>query len=102
MEWTRNEDVHRHTDHRRADCDSGCALLDEAYDVKKLTSWGFEWTYEGAEPQQLALAILADHFGNGEKAIAHCEQFMRDVVANMDNDWILTSDDIDKALGDNA
>jgi len=27
---------------------------------------------------------------------------MRDVVANMDNDWTLTSDDIDKALGDNA
>ena len=78
------------------------ALLDEAYDVKKLTSWGFEWTYEGAEPQQLALAILADHFGNGEKAIVHCEQFMRDVVANMDNDWTLTSADIDKALGDNA
>jgi len=78
------------------------ALLDEAYDVKKFTSWGFEWTYEGAEPQQLALAILADHFDNGEKAIAHCEQFMRDVVANMDNDWILNSNDIDKALGDNA
>ena len=77
-------------------------LLDEAYDVEKFTAWGFEWTYEGAEPQQLALAILADHFDNGEKAIAHCEQFMRDVVANMDNDWTLNSNDIDKALGDNA
>ena len=39
--------------------------LDERYDVKQFTSWGFEWTYEGAEPQQLALAILADHLGDG-------------------------------------
>ena len=38
--------------------------LDEHYDVKQFTSWGFEWTYMGAEPQQLALAILADHLGD--------------------------------------
>ena len=72
--------------------------LDERYDVKQFTSWGFEWTYEGAEPQQLALAILADHLGDGAKAVELSEKFMQDVVANMDNDWTLTSDEIDKAL----
>ena len=33
--------------------------LPEHYEVKKFTSYGFEWTYEGESPQQLALAILA-------------------------------------------
>ncbi|HZT47890.1 MAG TPA: DUF6166 domain-containing protein, partial [Hyphomicrobiaceae bacterium] len=34
--------------------------LPEHYEVKQFTKWGFEWTYEGASPQQLALAILYD------------------------------------------
>ena len=72
--------------------------LDERYDVKQYTSWGFEWTYMGAEPQQLALAILADHLGDGAKAVELSEQFMQDVVANMDNDWVLTTDEINEAL----
>ena len=71
--------------------------LDERYDVKQ-ASWGFEWTYMGAEPQQLALAILADHLGDGAKAVELSEQFMQDVIANMDNDWVLTSDEINEAL----
>ena len=37
--------------------------LDERYDIKRFTSYGFEWTYEGESPQQLALAILVDHLG---------------------------------------
>ena len=39
-------------------------LLPEHYEVKQLTKWGFEWTYEGASPQQLALAILYDTSGS--------------------------------------
>ena len=31
--------------------------LPEHYEVKQFTTWGFEWTYEGESPQQLALAI---------------------------------------------
>ena len=38
--------------------------LDEHYDVKRFTTWGFEWTYEGDSPQQLALAILVEHLGD--------------------------------------
>ena len=72
--------------------------LDEHYGVKQFTSWGFEWTYEGAEPQQLALAILADHLGDGAKAVELSEQFMRDVIANMGNDWMLTTDEINEVL----
>ena len=72
--------------------------LEERYDLKQFTTWGFEWTYMGAEPQQLALAILADHLGDGAKAVDLSEQFMKDVIANMDNDWVLTSDEINEAL----
>jgi hypothetical protein len=38
--------------------------LSEHYDIKQFTKWGFEWTYGGASPQQLALAILYDHLGD--------------------------------------
>ena len=72
--------------------------LDERYDLKKFTNGGFEWTYEGAEPSQLALALLADHFGDGQKALDLCDPFMRDVVANFENDWELTGEDIDQAI----
>lgn len=68
-------------------------------DLKRLSPAGFEWTYEGAGPAQLALAMLADHFGDDQKALAHFEPFMRDVISVLDNAWRLTSADIDAALG---
>ncbi|MFV0298201.1 MAG: DUF6166 domain-containing protein [Hyphomicrobiaceae bacterium] len=72
--------------------------LGEHYDVAKFTSWGFEWTYEGESPQQLALAILFDHLGDKTRSIGLSDRFMRLVVANLDNDWVLTSDEVDKAI----
>jgi uncharacterized protein DUF6166 len=74
--------------------------LPEHYEVKRFTSWGFEWTYEGASPQQLALAILFDHLGDGPRAIRLCEPFMKRIVADLDNDWTLTADEIDRAIGE--
>lgn len=72
--------------------------LDAHYEVKQFTTWGFEWTYEGESPQQLALAILAEHLGDNARAIRLSEPFMRKVVANLDNDWVLTGSDIDAAI----
>jgi hypothetical protein len=72
--------------------------LSEHYEVKQFTTWGFEWTYEGPSPQQLALAILYDHLGDKEQAIRLSEPFMKKVVADLDNDWVLTSEDIDRAI----
>jgi uncharacterized protein DUF6166 len=60
----------------------------------------FEWTYEGAAPAQLALALLADHLADDRRALALYEPFMRNVVAELDNSWELTSADIDAALGE--
>jgi hypothetical protein len=72
--------------------------LPEHYEVKRFTKYGFEWTYEGESPQQLALAILYDYLGDAARATALSEGFMEDVVANLDNDWTLTGGDINTWL----
>jgi hypothetical protein len=72
--------------------------LDEHYDIQRFTTWGFEWTYEGDSPQQLALAILVEQLGDNERAKHLCEAFMRRVIANLDNDWVLTSGEIEQAV----
>ena len=72
--------------------------LDEGYGVKRFTKYGFEWTYEGESPQQLALAILYDYVGDKERAIRLSEPFMKSVVANLDNDWTIRGDEIDAFL----
>ena len=76
------------------------APLDPRTDIKRSTDRGFEWTYEGDEPAQLALALLAHHLGDGAKAIDRCAAFMRHTVANLDNDWTLSGQDIDDALSE--
>jgi hypothetical protein len=73
--------------------------LEEHKDVKSFTPYGFEWAYEGGEPHQLAFAILYDHLGDKERAVILSDKFMRDIVANLDNDWALTSEEIDAAIG---
>ncbi len=73
---------------------AGGKPLPEHYEVKRFTTQGFEWTYEGDSPRQLALAILYDHLGDKERAIAVSEAFMKSVVANFENDWILREDEV--------
>jgi hypothetical protein len=72
--------------------------LPEHYEVKRFAKYGFEWTYEGESPRQLALAILFDYTADKDRAIALSEPYMEDVVANFDNDWTLTGEDIDAYL----
>ena len=72
--------------------------LPPRYDLRRLSKTGFEWTFEGPGPAQLALALLADHLGDDRAALARYEGFMREVVAHLDNAWRLTSADIDRAL----
>jgi hypothetical protein len=72
--------------------------LPPGYEQMKLTSHGFEWSYEGLEPSQLAFAILLDHFNDASIARRSYEPFMKKVVANFDNGWEMTGDDIDAAM----
>jgi len=74
------------------------APLDPRFDLRSFSPMGFEWTYEGDGPRQLALALLADHLGDGARALALTEAFMQQVVAELDNAWVLTGEDIDAAL----
>ena len=74
--------------------------LGEHYEVKRFTRFGFEWTYEGDSPRQLALAILADYLGDNARAIRLSEPFMKAAVANFDNDWRLTGDEVAAAVRD--
>ena len=72
--------------------------LNERFDIRVFTSHGFEWSYEGDGPRQLALAILAEHLGDDQEAQKYCESFMSRIVANFGNEWEMTSDDVDTAL----
>ena len=72
--------------------------LDARLDLKVFSHNGFEWGYEGSEPTQLALAILAEHLGDAERAKTLADQFMRDAVANFSNEWEMTGADIDALL----
>jgi uncharacterized protein DUF6166 len=74
------------------------APLDPSVNVEEFTKNGFEWSYEGPEPRQLALALLMDHLGDRAAVKAMVEPFMREVVANFGNEWEMTSADIDSAL----
>lgn len=72
--------------------------LDQRLDLQRYTANGFEWSYEGDEPRQLALAILAEHLNDPSAAKSLVEPFMKAVVANFDNEWEMTSADIDAAV----
>jgi hypothetical protein len=72
--------------------------LNPRYDLRQFSKTGFEWTYEGDGPRQLALALLADHLGEAQRALTLTEIFMRTVVAELDNAWRLTSEDIESML----
>src|ERR1043165_2488694 len=72
--------------------------LDPSTGVKEFTKNGFEWSYEGPEPRQLALALLGDHLGDKDRAKAAVQPFMQAGVAHFGNEWEMTSADIDEAL----
>jgi Family of unknown function (DUF6166) len=74
------------------------APLPPRLDLRRFNRTGFDWTYVGAAPRQLALALLADHLGDDRTALALCDGFMETVVAHLDNAWRLTSDEITEAL----
>lgn len=71
--------------------------LNPRFDLKTFSKNGFEWSFEGLEPTQLALAIVADA-ADDETALKLCAPFMKAIVANFDNDWEMTEEDVTEAL----
>lgn len=74
------------------------APLDPRFDIRRFSPAGFEWTYVGDGPRQLALALLVDHLGDERRAVALTEDFMRTVVAELDNAWRMTSEEVAAAV----
>ena len=72
--------------------------LSPCYEQLGLTKRGFEWSYEGPEPAQLAFALLFDHLGDAKLAKVLYPEFMKSVVANFDNEWVLTTADLSAAV----
>ncbi|MBO6836872.1 MAG: DUF6166 domain-containing protein [Alphaproteobacteria bacterium] len=71
--------------------------LNPRTDLKLLSKNGFEWSFEGASPHQLALAILADATDDAT-ALRLSRDFMEQIVANFDNDWEMTEADVKAAV----
>jgi hypothetical protein len=73
--------------------------LNPRNDLRNHSSTGFEWGYGGSGPAQLALAILAHHLGDDARALACYEEFKWTVISPLvDDEWSLTSDQIDAVL----
>ena len=74
--------------------------LNPRLDLWNHSPTGFEWGYAGSGPAQLALALLADHFGDDDQALACYHDFKREVVARLDKrGWSLTSAQVQQHLG---
>jgi len=60
---------------------------------------GFEWGYGGSGPAQLALALLAHHLGDGERAVRLHQVFKFRVVGDLSQDgWELSTEDLQLAV----
>lgn len=73
--------------------------LNPRHDLWNHSPDGFEWGYAGSGPAQLALALLADHCQNDERALNLYQRFKWAVVAELPHrEWILISEDIEAVL----
>lgn len=68
-------------------------MLDPRLDVRNHSPTGMEWGYGGSGPAQLALALLCDALADEERAVALHQRFKWDVIASIDMDaWVMTND----------
>jgi Family of unknown function (DUF6166) len=74
--------------------------LDTNSNARKDSATAFDWGYEGrGAPALLALAILADHYGDEGRARRFQAHFLRSVIRQLPSEgWTLTGRDIDAAL----
>lgn len=71
--------------------------LDPRRELKTFSLNSFEWSYEGNESAQLALALIADAVDE-PTALRLAEPFMREIVANFDNEWEISQAQIQAAV----
>ena len=73
--------------------------LNPRLDLWNHSPTGFEWGYCGSGPAQLALAILADHCKDDERALNFHQRYKWAVIAELPGrHWTLTSVEIEQTL----
>ena len=73
--------------------------LNPRLDLWNHSPTGFEWGYGGSGPAQLALAILADHCKDDERALNFHQRFKWAVIAELPGrHWKLNSAEIEQTL----
>ena len=80
--------------------DTSTYPLNPRLDLRPHSPTGFAWGYAGSGPSQLAVAILADYYGDDHFALARYMAFEFAVIASLDptKGWKLTGSDIEKAV----
>jgi hypothetical protein len=74
---------------------NGGYALSPRQDLRNHSPTGFEWSYAGSGPAQLALALLADALGDDEKAQRLYQEFKFALVVRLPKDrWELSQEDI--------
>jgi uncharacterized protein DUF6166 len=76
--------------------------LSPRLDLRQHSPTGFAWGYGGSGPAQLSLAILADYFGNDERALRLYQDFKFRVIGRLPQGerWMLTEREITEAVGE--
>lgn len=79
--------------------DTGEHPLDPRLDLWSHSPTGFEWSYLGSGPAQLALALVADALRNHAEAVRVHQEFKRRVVARLPREgWQLTEEEVLQAV----
>jgi Family of unknown function (DUF6166) len=69
--------------------------LSPRFDLIRHSPDGFQWSYEGSGPAQLALALLADATRDDALAQRHYQDFKREIIAPLQGDhWRITPAEI--------
>lgn len=74
--------------------------LDPRLDLRSHAPAGFSWGYSGSGPAQAALALLAHHLGDDERAMQLYQRFKEAVLSRLPQTegWTMTPASIDAAL----
>jgi uncharacterized protein DUF6166 len=78
--------------------------LHPRFDLANHSPTGFEWSYGGSGPAQLALAILADALGNDARALRFYQVFKWRVIARIPHDdvWQMAQADVIRTVDEIA
>jgi len=72
--------------HAQHGASMGTSALPLRLELRNHSPTGFCWGYMGSGPSQLALAILAHHLHNKERALALYQSFKEQVIARLPKD----------------